>query len=156
MHWTATGRPGGPGRCLMSLWTISKIAEPQHWHRRLLTRCLPPPGGGRAAGARGGGEEEGGRSRTLFSFCSLQVAARIRHNKVLFVHLNHTMSPMFLVALLVQRFPEFRTRAHRLLLDVRLKKSLAGQVWRRRGAAGRSPSSWGSESSGTCEGRKWE
>ena len=105
MPWTAIGRPGG--HCLMSLWTISKIAEPQHWHRRLLTRCLPPPGGGRAAGARGGGEEEGGRSRTLFSLCSLQVAARIRHNKVIFVHLNHTMSTMFLVALLVRDFQNF-------------------------------------------------
>ena len=43
-------------------------------------------------------------SKKLFCSCSLKVAARIRHNKVLFV-LHHTMSTMFLVALLVQSFP---------------------------------------------------
>ena len=51
-------------------------------------------------------------SRTLFCSCSLNVAARIRHNKVLFV-LHHTMSTMFLVALLVQSFPEFLFQAAR-------------------------------------------
>ena len=51
-------------------------------------------------------------SKKLFCSCSLKVASRIRHNKVLFV-LHHTMSTMFLVALLVQSFPEFLFQAAR-------------------------------------------
>ena len=67
-------------------------------------------------------------SITLFCSCSLKVAARIRHNKVLFV-LHHTMSTMFLVALLVQSFPEFCFPLQNFALDVPRQKKEKIEAW---------------------------